>query len=69
MACCLPTRRWKMRLIPAFRTSFAARWLRAGRELVYTGFFYEPHKADLEAYLQSSQAVVTGEVILHSGWR
>ena len=39
-----------------FRSQVANRWA----ELVYTGFFYEPHKMDLEAYLQSSQAVVTG---------
>jgi argininosuccinate synthase len=45
-----------------FRSQVANRWA----ELVYTGFFYEPHKMDLEAYLQSSQAVVTGEVILHT---
>ncbi len=45
-----------------FRSQVASRWA----ELVYTGFFYEPHKADLEAYLQSSQAVVTGEVVLHT---
>ena len=45
-----------------FRSQVANRWA----ELVYSGFFYEPHKADLEAYLQSSQAVVTGEVILHT---
>lgn len=45
-----------------FRSQVAQRWA----ELVYTGFFYEPHKVDLEAYLQSSQAVVTGEVILHT---
>jgi len=45
-----------------FRTQIANRWA----ELVYTGFFYEPHKADLEAYLRSSQRAVTGEVTLHS---
>ena len=45
-----------------FRSQVAARWA----ELVYTGFFYEPHKIDLEAYLQSSQAVVTGEVTLYT---
>jgi argininosuccinate synthase len=45
-----------------FRSQVANRWA----ELVYTGFFYEPHKADLEAYLKSSQAVVTGEAILHT---
>ena len=43
-----------------FRTQVANRWA----ELVYTGFFYEPHKVDLEAYLQSSQSAVTGEVTL-----
>ncbi len=45
-----------------FRAGIAARWA----ELVYTGFFYEPHKHDLEAYLQSSQQFVTGEVELVS---
>jgi argininosuccinate synthase len=43
-----------------FRGLVAKRWA----ELVYTGFFYEPHKNDLEAYLRSSQAYVTGEVTL-----
>lgn len=45
-----------------FRDQVARRWA----ELVYSGFFYEPHKTDLEAYLQSSQAVVTGEVVLQT---
>jgi argininosuccinate synthase len=45
-----------------FRGQVANRWA----ELVYTGFFYEPHKADLEAYLRSSQSAVTGEVTLHT---
>jgi argininosuccinate synthase len=45
-----------------FRKNISDRWA----ELVYTGFFYEPHKADLEAYLQSSQVVVTGEVGLYT---
>jgi len=45
-----------------FRSQVAQRWA----ELVYTGFFYEPHKIDLEAYLHSSQAFVTGEVTLHT---
>jgi len=45
-----------------FRAGVAARWA----ELVYAGFFYEPHKHDLEAYLQSSQQYVTGEVELVS---
>jgi argininosuccinate synthase len=45
-----------------FRAGIAQRWA----ELVYAGFFYEPHKHDLEAYLQSSQAYVTGKVTLSS---
>ncbi|MBT8047599.1 MAG: argininosuccinate synthase [Xanthomonadales bacterium] len=46
----------------SFRKHISDRWA----ELVYAGFFYEPHKSDLEAYLQSSQAAVTGEVGLHT---
>ena len=45
-----------------FRKNISDRWA----ELVYTGFFYEPHKLDLEAYLSSSQEVVTGEVGLYT---
>ena len=45
-----------------FRAQVANRW----GDLVYTGFFYDPHKFDLEAYLESSQAAVTGEVTLES---
>ncbi len=45
-----------------FRAGIAARWA----ELVYAGFFYEPHKHDLEAYLKSSQQYVSGEVELLS---
>jgi len=45
-----------------FRDRISERWA----ELVYTGFFYEPHKTDLEAYLLSSQEAVTGEVVLHT---
>ena len=45
-----------------FRGTIAARWA----ELVYTGFFYEPHKQDLEAYLENSQQFVTGTVVLHT---
>lgn len=48
------------RLQNQFRHVIAARWA----ELVYTGFFYEPHKVDLEAYLASSQQHVSGEVKL-----
>lgn len=43
-----------------FRHLIAKRWT----ELVYAGFFYEPHKLDLEAYLRSSQRHVTGTVTL-----
>lgn len=45
-----------------FRHNIAQRWA----ELVYTGFFYEPHKADLEAYLASSQSHVSGTVTLRT---
>ncbi|MCW8925461.1 MAG: argininosuccinate synthase [Xanthomonadales bacterium] len=45
-----------------FRHLVAQRWA----ELVYAGFFYEPHKQDLEAYLASSQTYVTGTVTLES---
>lgn len=50
------------RLQNQFRHIVAARWA----ELVYTGFFFEPHKADLEAYLKSAQAAVTGTVTLQT---
>jgi len=45
-----------------FRKLISDRWA----DLVYTGFFYEPHKHDLEAYLRSSQQYVTGEVALQT---
>lgn len=45
-----------------FRHQVAQRWA----ELVYSGFFYEPHKEDLEAYLASSQSFVTGTVTLET---
>jgi argininosuccinate synthase len=45
-----------------FRYQVAQRWA----ELVYSGFFYEPHKQDLEAYLASSQSFVTGTVTLET---
>ena len=50
------------RLQNQFRHLVAQRWA----ELVYTGFFYEPHKQDLEAYLASSQSAVTGQVTLRT---
>ncbi|WP_376691938.1 argininosuccinate synthase domain-containing protein [Wenzhouxiangella sp. EGI_FJ10409] len=43
-----------------FHQTIAQRW----GELVYTGFFFEPHKADLEAYLESANEYVTGVVRL-----
>jgi len=45
-----------------FHQNIAARWA----ELVYTGYFYEPHKLDLEAYLKSSQSAVSGQVTLQT---
>ena len=45
-----------------FRHQVSHRWA----ELVYSGFFYEPHKKDLEAYLASSQSFVSGTVTLES---
>jgi len=48
------------RLQNQFRHVIAARWA----ELVYTGFFFEPHKRDLEAYLESANEYVTGVVRL-----
>ncbi len=45
-----------------FRHLVAQRWA----EMVYSGFFYEPHKQDLEAYLASSQSFVTGTVTLET---
>lgn len=48
------------RLQNQFHATIAQRWA----ELVYTGFFFEPHKADLEAYLKSANDYVTGVVRL-----
>lgn len=50
------------RLQNQFRHVVSQRWA----ELVYTGFFYEPHKRDLEAYLASSQSAVSGRVTLQT---
>lgn len=46
----------------AFKPTVAKKWV----ELVYKGFFYEPLKDDLEAYLDESQAFVTGDVTLET---
>jgi argininosuccinate synthase len=43
-----------------FKPQVAQKWV----ELVYEGFFYEPLKADLEAFLTSSQRKVDGTVTL-----
>lgn len=48
------------RLQNQFHPQIAQRWA----ELVYTGFFYEPHKFDLEAYLEGANRYVTGVVRL-----
>ncbi len=53
------------RLQNQFHMTIAQRWA----ELVYTGFFFEPHKTDLESYLESANRFVTGVVRLstHGG--
>jgi argininosuccinate synthase len=43
-----------------FKSVIAKRW----SELVYEGLFYDPLKADLEAFIESSQKQVTGKVII-----
>lgn len=45
-----------------FKPELARKWV----ELVYEGFFHDPLKADLEAFLSSSQQVVNGEVVLET---
>jgi len=45
-----------------FKPEIARKWV----ELVYEGFFNDPLKADLEAFLASSQAKVNGEVVLET---
>jgi argininosuccinate synthase len=45
-----------------FKPEVARKWV----ELVYEGFFHDPLKADLEAYLASSQRCVEGEVTLET---
>ena len=46
----------------AMKPVVAQKWV----ELVYKGFFFEPLKRDLEAFLTSSQQFVTGEVTLET---
>lgn len=43
-----------------FKSTMAQKWT----ELVYEGFFFDPLKTDLEAFLSSSQQQVTGTVTL-----
>ncbi|UXI69949.1 argininosuccinate synthase [Tahibacter amnicola] len=45
-----------------FKPEIARRWV----ELVYEGFYHDPLKADLEAFLASSQRCVNGTVVLES---
>jgi argininosuccinate synthase len=45
-----------------FKPDVARQWV----ELVYEGFFHDPLKADLEAFLASSQRCVNGEVTLET---
>ncbi|HUD40646.1 MAG TPA: argininosuccinate synthase [Dokdonella sp.] len=45
-----------------FKPAVARQWV----ELVYEGFFHDPLKADLEAFLASSQRCVNGEVVLET---
>src|SRR5215469_7501169 len=45
-----------------FKPEVARKWV----ELVYEGFFHDPLKVDLEAFLASSQSTVNGEVVLET---
>ncbi|MEO7065568.1 MAG: argininosuccinate synthase [Rhodanobacter sp.] len=45
-----------------FKPEVARKWV----EIVYEGFFHDPLKSDLEAFLASSQATVNGEVTLET---
>jgi argininosuccinate synthase len=45
-----------------FKPMLAKKWV----ELVYKGFFFEPLKYDIEAYLRSSQRFVNGSVTLEA---
>ncbi|HEU0152357.1 MAG TPA: argininosuccinate synthase [Arenimonas sp.] len=45
-----------------FKPTVARQWV----ELVYEGFYNDPLKTDLEAFLASSQACVNGEVVLET---
>jgi len=45
-----------------FKPEVARKWV----ELVYEGFYNDPLKTDLEAFLRSSQACVNGEVVIET---
>jgi len=45
-----------------FKPAVARQWV----ELVYEGFYHDPLKTDLEAFLASSQRCVNGEVVLET---
>lgn len=45
-----------------FKPDVARKWV----ELVYEGFYHDPLKTDLEVFLKSSQAKVSGEVVLET---
>jgi argininosuccinate synthase len=45
-----------------FKPDVARKWV----ELVYEGFYHDPLKTDLEAFLASSQAMVNGDVVLRT---
>ncbi|MFT4178004.1 MAG: argininosuccinate synthase [Thermomonas sp.] len=45
-----------------FKPEVARKWV----ELVYEGFYHDPLKADLEAFLAASQRTVNGEVVLRT---
>jgi argininosuccinate synthase len=45
-----------------FKPDVARKWV----ELVYEGFYHDPLKSDLEAFLASSQSQVTGDVTLET---
>ncbi|MGA6181713.1 argininosuccinate synthase, partial [Stenotrophomonas sp. NPDC077421] len=45
-----------------FKPVVARKWV----ELVYEGFYHDPLKTDIEAFLKSSQAKVNGEVVLET---
>jgi argininosuccinate synthase len=45
-----------------FKPDVARKWV----EIVYEGFYHDPLKADLEAFLESSQRMVNGDVVLRT---